>query len=96
MAGEKEQVDAYLNTIDRLEPDIAMIDAGAAYASAAISLKRIADTLGQIQVVKPSREVTPEMVQTACAAVYGLADSLYIEGSNAYLVMKRALEAALK
>lgn len=35
----------YLETIDRLEPDVAMIDAGAFYASAAISLKRIADAL---------------------------------------------------
>jgi hypothetical protein len=37
--------DVYLETIARLEPDIAMIDPGAFYASAAISLKRIADVL---------------------------------------------------
>lgn len=37
----------YLETIARLEPDIAMIDAGAFYASAAISLKRIADALNE-------------------------------------------------
>lgn len=37
--------DVYLETIDRLEPDIHMIDAGAGWASAAISLKRIADEL---------------------------------------------------
>lgn len=37
--------DAYGFTIDSIEPDIASIDAGAFYASAAISLKRIADAL---------------------------------------------------
>lgn len=40
-----ERVDVYIETIKRLEPDIAMIDASAFYASAAISLKRIADIL---------------------------------------------------
>ena len=35
----------YLKTVARLEPDICMIDAAAYYASAAISLKRIADSL---------------------------------------------------
>lgn len=35
----------YLETVNRLEPDIHMIDAGAFFASAAISLKRIADSL---------------------------------------------------
>jgi hypothetical protein len=45
MSAEKEHVDAYLATVARLEPDIAMIDASAFYASAAISLKRIADIL---------------------------------------------------
>lgn len=38
-------VDAYIATVDRLEPDIAPIDAAAFYASAAVSLKRIADVL---------------------------------------------------
>lgn len=37
--------DVYLATIESLEPDIGMIDASAFYASAAISLKRIADAL---------------------------------------------------
>ena len=41
--------DPYLNTIDRLEPELALIDPGAFYASAAISLKRIADCLEQIE-----------------------------------------------
>lgn len=38
-----KQVDAYVDTINRLEPDIASIDDVAAYASIAISLRRIAD-----------------------------------------------------
>ncbi len=41
--GKKEDVDDYLATIARMEPDIHMIDASAFYASVAISLKRIAD-----------------------------------------------------
>lgn len=48
MIGEKERVDAYLDTINRIEPDIAMLDQGAALASIAISLRRIADTLEAI------------------------------------------------
>lgn len=42
---EQERVDAYLDTINRLEPEIAHIDLTAAAASMAISLKRIADAL---------------------------------------------------
>jgi hypothetical protein len=52
---EKERVDSYLDTIGRLEPDITMIDASAFYASAAISLKRIADYL-QPETVRVSIE----------------------------------------
>ncbi len=37
--------EAYLDTIKRIEPDIAMIDRDAALASIAISLKRIADAM---------------------------------------------------
>lgn len=37
--------EVYQDTIKRLEPDIHMIDAGAGWASIAISLKRIADSL---------------------------------------------------
>jgi hypothetical protein len=48
MAGEKERVEGYLGTVNRLEPDIHMIDPGAFYASAAISLKRIADVLEKL------------------------------------------------
>lgn len=42
---EAERVSGYERTVARLEPDIAMIDAGAGWASIAISLKRIADIL---------------------------------------------------
>jgi hypothetical protein len=44
----KRSVDSYTRTIGRLEPDIHMIDPGAFYASAAISLKRIADSAEKI------------------------------------------------
>lgn len=39
--------DAYLDTIARMEPEIASVDAAGAYASIAISLKRIADALDE-------------------------------------------------
>jgi len=45
MAKEREHVEAYLGTISRLEPEIAMIDREAALASIAISLRRIADAI---------------------------------------------------
>lgn len=48
MAREKDQVQAYLGTIGRLEPNITMIDTDAGIASIAISLKRIADALDRL------------------------------------------------
>lgn len=42
---EVERVNVYLNTVNRLEPEIAPLDRDAALASIAISLKRIADVL---------------------------------------------------
>ncbi len=45
MSAESERVTAYQQTIARIEPEIAMIDAATYHASAAISLKRIADAL---------------------------------------------------
>ncbi len=53
---ERGRVDAYLDTVERLEPEIAMIDAGAAYASIAISLKRIADAMEYFARVKKHRQ----------------------------------------
>lgn len=49
MSRESEAVDAYLHTINRIEPEVAMIDDGAGWASIAISLKRIADALESIE-----------------------------------------------
>lgn len=43
MAGERQRVDAYMDTIRRMEPDIAAVDVTGALPSIAISLKRIAD-----------------------------------------------------
>jgi hypothetical protein len=45
MSPEKSRVDAYMSTVKRLEPDIAMLDKDASLASIAISMKRIADVL---------------------------------------------------
>ncbi len=45
MSIEQTRMNAYMATVRRLEPDITAIDASAFYASAAISLKRIADAL---------------------------------------------------
>lgn len=42
------RVEAYLATIQRLEPDISMCDRDATLTSIAISLKRIADKLDSI------------------------------------------------
>lgn len=41
--GARNANDVYNATVDSIEPNIAAIDSGAFYASAAISLKRIAD-----------------------------------------------------
>ena len=39
------RIDAYMDTVRRMEPDIAMVDRDAALASIAISLRRIAEAL---------------------------------------------------
>ncbi len=44
----KKTGDAYLDTVARMEPEIAMVDTGGAAASIAISLKRIADSLEKL------------------------------------------------
>lgn len=43
-----KRADAYLDTVKRLEPNITQIDADTYYASAAISLKRLADNSDRI------------------------------------------------
>lgn len=56
---------AYLDTLDRMEPDIAHIDASAGWASIAVSLKRIADSLERLadlqaeQMCATKRSVDP-------------------------------------
>ena len=52
---EEKSLEAYMETIIRIERDVAMIDAGAFYASAAISLRRIADALEKISSPPPPR-----------------------------------------
>lgn len=47
----KDEVEAYTDTLKRIEQDIHMIDNGAFNASAAISLKRIADYLQFISTI---------------------------------------------
>lgn len=42
---EADKVSPYHNTLIRMEPDLTMVAEGAALASIAISLKRIADAL---------------------------------------------------
>jgi len=54
------ELNAYLMTVDRLEHEITMIDKGYFYASAAISLKRIADYLDKITDVLVTRFGEPE------------------------------------
>jgi hypothetical protein len=48
MHDQTSERDYYLETLDRIEPDIAMIDASAGWASIAISLRRIADSQEKI------------------------------------------------
>lgn len=46
-----DATEVYQETINRLEPELHVIDEGAGWASIAISLKRIADTLDRIEAV---------------------------------------------
>lgn len=45
MSDAKDAVQVYVDTIERMEPNITMVGHDAAMASIAISLKRIADAL---------------------------------------------------
>ena len=55
MATEAER-NVYLETLDRMEPDVAMVDRDGALASIAISLKRIADALEKVPSNKTGAE----------------------------------------
>jgi hypothetical protein len=52
---DEQDTSAYLKTVDRLEPDMAVIDSDAALTSIAISLKRIAHILESRNFVKDPR-----------------------------------------
>lgn len=58
MATEKQKVDAYVATVLRMEPDIAMVDRDGALASIAISLRRIADRLDKLEPTKGPKVVS--------------------------------------
>lgn len=62
-ADATSNVDGYSATLDSIEPDIHSIDPGAFYASAAISLKRIADAadLFAISLIKDHAEKERDM-----------------------------------
>jgi hypothetical protein len=49
--------DSYLYTVNRIEPDVAMLDRDGALASIAISAKRIADALEKPQTEDRQREL---------------------------------------
>lgn len=62
-AGANNNTDSYLATVDSIEPNVHSIDPGAFYASAAISLKRIADVadLFAISLLKNWKEQDDDM-----------------------------------
>ena len=49
MSITKEDVDIYVRTVDRMEPDIAHVDESAVAASLSISMRRIADAAEKIE-----------------------------------------------
>lgn len=57
-ATAKDDSAGYLATIKSIEPNIHAIDAGAFYASAAISLKRIADHLEKVPTTDDTQEAS--------------------------------------
>lgn len=73
---EKERVDAYLDTVNRLEPDIAHLDVSAAAASVAISLKRIADVL----------ELSLARVHPPVTCIHGIYGK-YVQGQDGRISM---------
>lgn len=62
-----ESRDVYGETVDRFEPNIAHVDASAFYASAAISLKRIADTLELMESNQRDTNTHLEFIRAAIA-----------------------------
>jgi len=54
-----DDVDGYLNTVKRMEPDLHMVDMAGAAASISISLKRIADALDKLVAANPRLDPDP-------------------------------------
>ena len=60
MHDSSQDRDYYAETIERIEPDIHMIDTGAGWASIAISLRRIADAMeGLFVLLQASARMKP-------------------------------------
>jgi hypothetical protein len=57
-ADARDKTEGYAATVESMEPDISPVDASAFYASAAISLKRIADAadLFAVSLLKDHKE----------------------------------------
>lgn len=66
--------DAYLATVDSIEPDIHAIDASAFYASAAISLKRIADVADLFAISLLTDHAKKDADMAAWARRHGFGD----------------------
>lgn len=75
-----DKVSAYIETVDRMEPDIAPVDAAAFYASASISLRRIADTLGK--TVYPPAYLNEAFHALVYLQKFGEAERLVLETST--------------
>lgn len=83
---------AYLETITKIEPDIAMIDAGAGWASIAVSLKRIADALVKVEIYDPQidmfRPVTQHDVDVQTAYIQAMANMFPADASAIHAKLK--------
>jgi hypothetical protein len=69
--------DAYLETIERMEPEISPVDPGAFYASAAISLKRIADNTPTLRD-QFAMAVLQGLMSSSGVSLHGIVDEAYI------------------
>lgn len=74
-AAAKTSDEGYIATVESLEPHIHSIDASAYYASAAISLKRIADALEQNSKYE---EIEPPAIVSS-----------YLQANNLIVVRRR-------
>ncbi len=68
-----KRVEAYLETVKRLEPDISMCDRDATLTSIAISLKRIADQLQELNnaISAPNGYGFANQIAQEFASVFG-------------------------